>query len=95
MSNRRPSDKAAVHSSTKNQHQAGEGFVYAAVFDEVGPMGIIFNMTAEETTVAQVIPGSPTHKLGVHIGDVIVFVNDHDCSGLGSSSIGKMVMEAE
>ncbi len=95
VSNRHTSDKAAVHSSTENQRQAGEGFVYAAVFDEVGPMGIVLNMTAEETTVAQIIPGSPAHKLGVHVGNVIVFVNDHDCSGLGSSIIGKMVMEAE
>ncbi len=89
------SDKLDVH-SIKNRRQAGEGFVYTAAFDEVGPMGIVFNMTAEEeTTVAQVIVGSPAHKLGVHVGDAIIFVNDNDCSGLGSSVIGKMVMEAE
>ncbi len=92
--NRPTSDKAAV-GSTEDRRKAGDGFAYAAVFNEVGPMGIVFNMTAEETTVAQVIAGSPAHKHGVHVGDVIISVNDHDCSGLGSSAIGKMVMEAE
>ncbi len=82
--------------SIKNRRQAGEGFTYAAMFDEVGPMGIVFNMTAgEETKVSQVVVGSPAHKLGVAAGDAIIFVNKNDCSGLDQSIIGRMVLEAE